>query len=315
MSENSITLPQLEEGAGINPLDMLIVVVAHKKKILSVTLLVAILATWHAFTQPNIYTATTKILPPQQAQSSASAMLSQLGGLAGGMLGGKSPNDLYVAMLKSRNITEKVAQRFDLQKVYATQTATDALKVLEVSTSVVMGRDGLISVDVDDKDPRRAAELANAYIEELGKLMQTFAFSEAAQRRQFFETQLKPARAKLTDAEITLDRTPNTSLHYMDALRNLKYQESMYEVLAKQFEMAKLDEVKDAPSIQVLDKAVVPEKKSKPKRSLMVIFPTLAAFFLAVIGVLIFERMARAVKQPEQQERMRQLRRVWGGKV
>ena len=165
------------------------------------------------------------------------------------------------------------------------------------------------SVWAADKNPERAAAMANAYIEELNKLMQTFALTEAAQRRQFFETQLKPAKDKLTDAEITLDRTPNTSLKYMDALRNMKYQEVIYEILAKQFEMAKLDEAKDAPLIQILDKAVTPERKSKPKRSMIVLLSALVAGFIGVLFAFIQEASEKAKANPEQAGRMRMLRK------
>ena len=311
---------QQPEEDEINLLDLLIILVKHKKMILGVTFAAALLALGISLLLPNIYTATAKILPPQQRQSSASVLLSQLGGaalggLAGGALGIKNPNDLYIAMLKSRNIMEKIARRFDLQKVYEAKNLTDTLKTLEQVSAIAAGKDGIITVEVDDKDPERAAAMANAYIEELNKLMQTFALTEAAQRRQFFETQMKPAKDKLTDAEIALDRTPNTSLKYMDALRNLKYQEAIYEILAKQFEMAKLDEAKDSPLIQVLDKATTPEKKSKPKRSLIVLLATLAAFFLAVIWAFIGEAMQRAKEQPEQAERLQELCQVfrWRG--
>ena len=96
--------------------------------------------------------------------------------------------------------------------------------------------------------------------------MQTFSLTDAAQKRTFFEQQLRQAKDKLTDAEIRLDRTLNTSLQYLDAVRNLKYQEAVWEILARQYEMSKLDEAKDYPLIQVLDTATPPEKKSKPKR-------------------------------------------------
>jgi uncharacterized protein involved in exopolysaccharide biosynthesis len=134
--------------------------------------------------------------------------------------------------------------------------------------------------------------------------MQTLAITEASQRRQFFETQMKPAKDKLTNAEIKLDRTPNTSLYYLEALRNLKFEESIYQVLVKQYEIAKLDEAKNAPLIQIMDKGIVPEKKSKPKRSLIVILATLVVFFLAVIWAFVRESLNRAKLQPEQAERM-----------
>lgn len=322
MSENQTITPQPAAPADdeINLLDLLIVLAKHKKTILGMTLGVAVLAVGISLQLPNIYTGTSKILPPQSSQSSSvnAVMLAQLGGLAGAAgsaLGLKDPNALYLAMLKSRNITEKIARRFDLQKVYDKKFMTDTLKALEKQSSIIAGKDGVIVVEVDDEDPQRAAALANAYIEELNKLMQTFALTEASQRRQFFETQLKPAKDKLTDAEVVLDRTPNTSLHYMDALRNLKYREMVFEILSKQFEVAKLDEAKDSPLIQVLDKATAPERKSKPKRSIIVMFATLAAFFLAVILAFIREALARSGNDPEQGGRLRELSQAlrWRG--
>jgi tyrosine-protein kinase Etk/Wzc len=314
MPDNQATTPAhqaLPEEDEINLIDLLIVLAKHKTMILKATLGAALLAVGVTLLMPNVYTGTAGILPPQQSKSSASELLSQLGGLAGAAgssLGIKNPNDLYIAMLKSRTLMQKIAKRFDLQKVYDQETITGTLKALEGNTSINSGKDGIITVEVSDLEPKRAAEMANAFIEELDKLMQTFALTDAGQRRTFFEQQLKQARNKLTDAELVLDKTPNISLQYLDAVRNLKYQEAMWEIIAKQFEMAKLDEAKDFPLIQVLDKAAPPEKKSKPKRSLIVILATLVAFFLAVIWAFVREAMQRAKEQPAQAERWLELR-------
>jgi uncharacterized protein involved in exopolysaccharide biosynthesis len=317
MSENQTAVQQpTSPDDEINLLDLLIVFAKHKKMILVLTFAAALVAIGISVLMPNIYTGTSKILPPQSNESSSvnSIMLAQLGGLtgaAGAALGLKDPNALYIAMLKSRNIMEKIARRFDLQTVYEEKTMTDTLKELEKESTITSGKDGVIIVEVDDKDPQRAAALANAYIEELNRLMQTFALTEASQRGQFFENQMKPAKDKLTDAEITLDRTPNTSLQYMDALRNLRYQEGIYDILARQFAAAKLDEAKDSPLIQILDKATPPEKKSKPKRSLIVILATLVAFFMTIIWAFIKEALTRSKSDPEQDARLQELRRVF----
>lgn len=315
MSENQIAIQQpATPDDEINLLDLLLVLARHKKMIAKVTVVAALLAVGISLLMTNIYTGTAKILPPQQSQSSASAMLSQLGGLAGmagSSLGIKNPNDLYVAMLKSRNIMEKIAKRFNLQKIYEQETLTGTLKVLEGSTDISSGKDGVITVEVSDKDPQLAANMANAFIEELDKLMQTYSLTDASQKRTFFDQQLRQAKDKLTDAELVLDKTPNTSLEYLNALRNLKYQEAVWGILANQFEMAKLDEAKDYPLIQILDKATPPEKKSKPKRSLIVILATLVAFFLAVIWAFISEALVRSGSDPEQGARLQELRRAF----
>jgi len=314
MPENQTAMPQHAPigDEEISLLGLLIVLAKHKKMIVGITFIAALIAAGISLLMPKIYTGKAQILPPQQNQSSTvnAIMLAQLGGLAGAAgtaLGLKDTNALYVAMLKSHNIMEKIARRFNLQAVYEEETMTDALKTLKEKSNIEAGKDGVISVEVDDKDPQLAAAMANAYIEELNKLMQTFALTEAAQRRQFYETQLKPAKDKLTDAEILLDKTPNTSLQYLGALRNLKYQEMMFDILARQFEMAKLDEAKDSPLIQVLDKATPPEKKSKPKRSLIVIMATFVAFFLSAFWAFVLESR----QQSEQAEQMQALRNAF----
>lgn len=310
-NQNNSTLQAVPEEDEINLLDLLLVLAKNKAMIIKVTFAAALLGLGISIIMPNIYTASAKILPPQQSQSSASAMLGQLGGLAslaGGSLGIKNPNDLYIAMLKSRTLLEKIAKRFDLQQRYEAKTLTDTLKELQDNSTSTSGKDGVITVEVSDHDPKRAADMANAFIEELNTMMQTNAVTDASLKRTFFEQQLHQAKDKLTDAEIRLDKTPNTSLQYLDAVRNVKYQGALWEILAKQFEMAKLDEAKDFPLIQVLDKATPPEKKAKPKLGLIVILATLLAFFLAAIWAFVREAMHRAENQPEQAQRLTDLR-------
>ena len=313
MPENQTITPAPPERQDeeINLLDLLIVLAKHKAMILIVTLGAALLAVGVTLLMPNVYTGTARILPPQQGQSSASALLGQLGGLAGlagGAMGIKNPADIYLAMFKSRTLMEKIANRFGLRQLYEAKTLTDTLKELEKNSTFTAGKDGVITVEISDHDPKRAADMANAFVEELANMMQNFALTDASQKRAFFEQQMKQAKDKLTDAEIHLDKTPNTSLQYMDAVRSVKYQEAVWEILAKQFEMAKLDEAKDFPLIQVLDHATLPEKKSKPKRSVIVLLATLAAFFLAVLWAFVRESLLRAKQQPEQAERMQALR-------
>ncbi len=289
-----------------NLLDLLITLGKHKKMIISVTLIVALTSAGISLMRPNIYAGTARILAPQNP-SSANAIFSQAAGvtaIAGGLPGIKNPNELYVAMLKSRTVMENIATRFDLMKTYEQETVFDTLKALDANAKVFAGKDGIITVEVDDKEPKRAAGMANAFVEELNKLLQALALTDASQKRIFFEQQLKQAKDKLTDAEFALDRTPNTSLKYMDVVRNLKYCESVYEILAKQFEMAKLEEAKDYPMIQVLDRATPPEIKSRPKRGLIVLTCTFIAFVLAVIWAFIRESMLRAEQHPEQAARL-----------
>lgn len=316
----------------ISLLDLAITLAKYKKLIIGAPVVVAVIVSIYTLFQPNIYTADTRILPPQQ-QSSASAMLSQLGalgGMGGASLGIKNPNDTYVAMLESRPLQNSMIKRFKLQDVYKAETLADARGALSGVTKVEVGKDGLITISVDDTDPKRAAMLANGYTEELQKLTQVFAVTDASQRRIFFEKQLHQAKEGLANAEISLKQlqqrtgvlqldaqagqlmgtgqAPDIALRYIRKVRDLKYAETLYEILAKQYEMAKLDESKESTVIQVLEKAVVPEDKSKPQRSKMVLIAALAAGFLAVLYAFVAEALHKAKEDKEQEAQLEALK-------
>jgi tyrosine-protein kinase Etk/Wzc len=380
--------PQDDE---ISLLDLAIVLAKHKKLILGLPFAAAVVAAGVSLLMPNVYTATARILPPQQSQSTAAAMLGQLGalaGAAGSSLGIKNPNDLYVGMLKSRSVADGLIERYGLQRRYEQETLDDTRKALEKVTKVSAGKDGIVAIEVDDEDPRFAAELANAYVDALHRLNQTLAVTEAAQRRLFFERQLQQTQDSLARAEVELkkvqqatgvvqldaqgkaaieavaalrariaakevelaamrtfatERNPDyqrlteelaglrgqlarferggepsalpsaarlteAGLDYVRKLREVKYQETVFELLARQFEAAKLDEARNASLIQVLDKAVPPERKSKPRRSLIVIVSALATGLIAVLLAFMREARERALADPERADRYRLLR-------
>jgi len=358
-SGNPGNSPVAQSSSGddeIGMLDLLIVLAKHKRVVLGVPLVVGIAAAIVSLFLPSIYTGTTRILPPQQSASAASSLLNQLGGVLGSLTGGgggalgKNPSDLYVGMLKSRTVADKLIARFDLKNVYEQKMQSSVRNDLQDNTIIAAGRDGIIRIDVEDKDPKRAAELANAYVDELTKLTQVLAVTEASQRRLFFERQLEQAKDSLTASEVAarlglqkgglaqvdaqgrsmiavtarlraeisvkevqlgvmrtfaaegnpeLQRTqeelqslrrelarvegsspiaalgkgeaPGSSgLDNLGRLRDVKYYEFLYELLAKQYELAKIDEAKEATIIQVMDKAIEPDRKSKPKRMLIV---------------------------------------------
>ena len=109
---------------------------------------------------PVRYTAVTKIMPPQQTQSTASMMMSQLSGggagylaaITGGGLGLKNPNDIYLGLLTSRPIADAIIQKFNLASVYHAKDMTAARKKLKGFTEVVSEQNGFISVSVTDRD-------------------------------------------------------------------------------------------------------------------------------------------------------------------
>ncbi len=369
----------------ISLLDLAITLAKHKKLILGAPLIIAVPVTLISFFIPNSYTASTQIMPPQQ-QSSASALLGQLGalsGLAGASAGIKNSNDTYITMLKSRTVSDNMISRFKLQAVYKTKLPSDTRKALASASVITSGKDGLITVQVDDKDPKRAAVIANGYVEELQKLTNVLAVTEASQRRLFFEKQLIQAKQALGDAEISLkqvqektgllqldaqaqaliksgaelkgqiamkevelgamrtfatgnnpdyirtqqvvggmraqlakietgsvstSKAPEAGLEYLRKVRDLKYAETVYELLAKQFEIAKIDEAKEGSMIQVLDKAVVPDRKSKPKRSLMVLLSAITTGFLSILWAFITEALQNAKKDTETKTQLETLK-------
>jgi uncharacterized protein involved in exopolysaccharide biosynthesis len=393
MSEETPTLdPQSTshdvEGDRINLLDLLIVLAKHKKLVLGLPAGAAIVAAIVSLLLPNIYTATTKILPPQPSQSATTALLAQFGALMGGgaatPLAFRNPNDLYVGMLKSRTVADNLIARFDLQKLFDENTMVETRRELARRTSILSGRDGIITIDFEDMDPKRAAAVANGYVEELYKLTTSVAVTEASQRRLFFENQLKQTRDQLAQAEISLrgaidkgglagidvqsrailepsaqlraqialrevqlgairifatdqhpdiarlrheiasmkreltkleggdgkaESLPATSVGYenLRRFRDMKFLERLGELLTQQFEAAKIDEAKDISIIQVLDKAIEPDRKSRPRRLLIVLSSVLVAGILAILWAFAREAMARARNDPGQSQRLSRL--------
>ncbi len=198
----------LDDGPSVGLLDLLTWLGEGKRLIAAVTAVAVVGSVVFALLKPNIYTARTTLLPPgsQQQSSSAAALaaLGSLGGLAGG-LAGKTPDELYVNLLKSDSVQRALATKFDLYKRYQIET-------YEVLRAAIPGRvrvssdkkSGVITVEVDDKEPKFAAELANGYAAEVTKLLGRLAVSEAQQRRVFFDQQLKETKENLVKAEQAL---------------------------------------------------------------------------------------------------------------
>jgi uncharacterized protein involved in exopolysaccharide biosynthesis len=168
-----------------------------------------------SFALPVRYTATVKIMPPQQTQSTATMLmmnqLTNVGGgslaaLAGGGLGLKNPNDIYIGLLTSRPIADAIIQKFDLAKEYRAKDMTKAREKLADYTDVLSDKRGFIVVTVTDRDKNRVAAMANAYTDQLRILTKSLAVTEASQRRLFYEEQLKQVREALVAAELVFQQ-------------------------------------------------------------------------------------------------------------
>ncbi len=364
-------------------LDLSIILAERKYTILWVTAVFTVVAVAISLILPKRYTANVSLLPPQQNSSMAAALASQLsnlGGmaaLAGSGLGLKNPNEMFVAMLKSRTVEDAMVQRYGLMTEYHKKYPSDARKEFEKNATVEgNGKDGLIRISVKNPDPNRAAELANGYVDQFRRLSEHLAITEASQRRLFFEQQLQQAKDSLANAEETLKRTeqktgliqldsqaraliesaaalraqiqakevqiqsmetfatnqnaqivqaqqeleslraqlaklggsenaaesslimtktkvPEAGLEYIRDLREVKYQETIFEILARQFEVAKLDEAKQGALIQVVDAAIPPDKRSFPQRGLIVALATALGVVIGVLAALAQNSLQR----------------------
>jgi tyrosine-protein kinase Etk/Wzc len=208
-AENNMPMV-MQDDDEISLLDLLQTVVENLRLLVLGPLAVGVLALGYSFSIPPSYTAKTQFLPPQQQQSAAASMLASLGSLgslAGAVGGIKNPTDQFIAYMKSVTLQDALIDRFKLQELYEAKSKTDARIALTGRVRVASGKDGLMSVEVDDKDPQFAAVLANAHVEELAKLLSKLATTEAQQRRLFFEKQLSLAKDKLIQSEIALKAT------------------------------------------------------------------------------------------------------------
>ena len=288
----------------------------------------------------------------------------------------------------------QIKQQFGLMQEYNKRYLSDARKKFEHYASVDgSGKDGLIHISVEDHDPRRAAELANGYVDQFRELSERLAITEAGQRRMFFEQQLKQANQNLGAAEEALKETEQKTgliepdsqaraliesaamlraqitarevqiqgmqtyatgqnaqlaeaqqelqslkaqlaklggagddssgiivpkgemteaeMDYVRRLRDVKYYETIFDILARQFELAKLDEAKEGAVIQVVDPGAIPDKRSFPRRSLIVIGATFGGLIAGIFFVLFQTAFYRMRDAPQFSAKLARLRRAF----
>jgi tyrosine-protein kinase Etk/Wzc len=175
-----------------------------------------VLATILAFVLPFTYTATATFLPPgtNTGGSSAGAIMGQLSGLGGAssLLGGKSQADLFVGLLKSQSVAHALIQRFDLKNVYKIKKESGAAKVLTSNSLFdADSKSSIIKIEVTDKSPQRACDLANGYLQALQDASANLALTESSQRRLFYEQRLAKERDDLANAEVELKQDQEKS--------------------------------------------------------------------------------------------------------
>lgn len=189
----------------ISILELLTALGEEKKLIFGVTALGAAIMVAVALLLPRQFVASTVVLPPQHNQGSAAGMLAQLGGLVGlaGDVGGKSPDEMYVAFLQTRRIQDGLIRAFGLEARYGSSTIELARMALDNRSEIMADKkSGLISITVSDQDAAMAAKIANGYVDELRKLLAVLAVTEVQQRRAFFEQQVNKTKEALNLAEV-----------------------------------------------------------------------------------------------------------------
>jgi capsule polysaccharide export protein KpsE/RkpR len=335
---------------------------------------------------PKRYESTARIMPPDNPESGAAMFaalaghalggLSGLSSLAGGLLGGRNTSILFVDLLRSGTVSSHLIDRFQLQHAYHKRYRIDTAKYLAHHTTIVDDkRSGVITVTVQDTDPRRARDLAQGYLDELNLLVNRTSTSSAHQERIFIERRLRKVQADLERAQLemsefasthtTIDiqaqtramvdsaaklngemifgqseldslqqiygdnnirvraararvaelqreltkmsgtsapltvgdaspgkgntstggdnsqlypplrQIPRLAVPYADLYRRVRVQETVYELLTQQYEVARIQEAKDVPVVSVIDAPGIPEKKSFPPRTLLTILLTM----------------------------------------
>lgn len=380
MQTEEYELAAIAPDADQGPLLPLLRLAMKWKKLVGIAAIaIVVLGCVVALLLPNLYTATVVLLPPQQGESAGEAMMAQLSNLgamasAAGSLGIKNPNDQQVAFLKSRTVEDAMVERFHLQAVYRRKYLSSVRKHWEWVTKIDSGlKDGLIRLSVTDPDPRRAADLANGWLDEYRRFTATLAVSEASQRRLFYERELSAAREDLARAEenmkqteqrtgviemegqaramiasaavlrgqlaakqveikamrefaapqnpdliraqlelsemegqlVAMDaasdrrtgdliapkgRVTQDALDYMRALREVKYRETIQDLLTRQYEGARVDEARQGALIQTVDTAAVPDRPSSHYR----LWIALGSILLALPLALLVARIAEA---------------------
>jgi tyrosine-protein kinase Etk/Wzc len=387
-----------ETGIEFDLLELLLVMAQRKLTIILATIIGMVLGTVVVFLIHPTFTAKAVIMPPRQGQSSA-ALVTQLSSLASltglGDTGSlRDPNDLYLAIVQSNTVADAIIKRLNLMDVYHVQKLSQARVKLTANSKFVSEKGGMISITTKDGDPHRAADIANAYVDELHAINSRLVIGEASVRRNFFTQQLALEKDRLTDAEIALQQTeestgavspmgqtgvviqqvsqlqsqiisrevqldalqtssteqnpdvirlnselaglrkqldqlesvqkrrnpgdisltsrslPQDQVAYLRKQRDVQYHTLIFDLIARQFEAARLDEAKASPVIQVLDAAQPPDRKSGPFRALWMLAGGILGFFFGCARVIGSYVIARVEADEVRARRLDQFRRA-----
>jgi len=380
--------PRQSDNSDGRTLASLWLVWAHRRFLFRLAAYALVASTIVAFLIPARYESMTRLMPPdnQSASGLATALAAMsggsgaLGGIAGdflGLTGGKNSSEMFVGILESRTVQDKLIQRFELQKLYHDRRMADARKDLADHTSISVDRKSqIISIGVTDHDPKRAAAMGQAYVQELDRLVAELSTSSARRERIFLEERLqgvnkdleaaekefsqfsskntaidikeqgkamveaaatlqgqliaaqselqglrqiysdnnvrvRSVRARMDELKVQLEKVggkgedesvlsgqqsdslypsirklPLLGVTYADLYRRTKVQEAVFETLTKEYELAKVQEAKEIPTVKVLDAPNIPDKKSFPPRFVIIFLGIALAIVLGTMWIV-----------------------------
>jgi len=367
-----------------NFIKYLSIIFQWKRFIIVNFLIITILSGVISFILPKWYKSTASLLPPKQPDifgslSTTGSLLKGLGGLSKlGGLGQKSNAYNYFAILHSRTTMEAVVKKFDLISVYdvSEQSLEKTIKELDGNVAFEEETDENITIEVYDKDPVRAADMANYFVQLLNEGSIRLGTQEAKSNREFIEQRLTEVNKNLYETEEAMRKfqersgliltpeqttgidavatlyalkakkeievailehsaTPDNPILRQDKLelaelekklltipkagitsirlyRDMIIQQKILEFLVPIYEQAKIDERKDVPVLLILDKAVPAERKSKPKRVLIIAFSSFFALTFSILLVFLLQGIKKLDKDTSPMTRKIQM---WINKI
>lgn len=238
--------------------------------------------------QPRHYQSSVTIVPPLETLQRQMGV-GDLGGIGGSLLrsamggmGGGNVTGIYVEILGSRELADSIIDQFRLMEVYGgVKYRSNARRALKRNTKVETTNDGAVKISVSDRDPNRCAAMARAYIEELDRRNKQLSGGQATSKRVFLENRLKEIEERLSKIDNILSREAKT-------------QEALYELLVQQYEMAKIEEARSLPTIQVIDEAVVPEVPVARGTVAKGVLAGVAAFMFGIFITFVREYVVQA---------------------
>lgn len=336
-----------------------------RRFILGLVALAAVGSLAASYLLPKWYRARSTLIPPRSDSELGSSLSSLMSGLTlpgiGNVLPGSAEIELFLAILDSRTLRERLVRDFDLQKIYKVRTMDDAVRAQRALATVALTDQGVVQVEVEDRDPQRAANIANAWVSYLDEFNRSARMTSGKRTRLFVENRLAETRVALRAAEDTVSRyqmmhkaaplgsdisaaiessaqilarrmalqvqssiladlyregapqlmqnrgelaaldrqietIPPLAMDYARLVRDLKVQEQVYALLVAQYEEARIRENKDMPTVEVLDPAVPPQRRSRPIRWLFCASITFASIVIGVgtaFGVEFYASLRR----------------------